>query len=473
MLSPLGPRAKRGDQRIDLKMWLTTMEKCFKNAITLGAEVEQTWSKTDNEASQFTLKNFAPTLAAIAFMGMLLFMNAALSREADWSVSKVASELMWKNASVRPPLMIIVAIAGWAWVVRVCRASAMNLESVLGGIVQPYAATFHSALVLVIVLLVARDTHLIAAETPGLTWRPWLTCNMGLHVVFIVLALLPLPALQRESRASLVRTLYESAIAPFAPVTFWHVIVADYLTSLAKTFSDIQMAWCVAAHIFLEQKSGQHVRSEKLWGDYHDHCTDSYSNMLMLALPFWFRLMQCLKVYSQTKEQKNLWNALKYTTAFPLVYAGYLRNQEPSPEHTRFFIFSAVVQSSFTFVWDILMDWGLPERPASVSIRSCFGFGLRERTLVSRQRHIYVSLCVGNFLLRFAWTLSTFGGIASHGVGMFFFEFIEIIRRTVWAVFRIEWELVRNADKRSSRSSAPDDVELEETTTLVGKALDT
>ena len=26
-----------------------------------------------------------------------------------------------------------------------------------------------------------------------------------------------------------------------------------------------------------------------------------------------------------TTRQKNLWNALKYSTAFPLVYAGYLR----------------------------------------------------------------------------------------------------------------------------------------------------
>ena len=34
------------------------------------------------------------------------------------------------------------------------------------------------------------------------------------------------------------------------------------------------------------------------------------------------------KVFSQTGEQKNLWNALKYSTAFPLVYAGYLRKTE-------------------------------------------------------------------------------------------------------------------------------------------------
>merc|ERR1712070_438449 len=51
----------------------------------------------------------------------------------DWSVTKLASELMWKNASVRPPLLLVIVVAGWAAVVLVCRVSALNLEQALGG----------------------------------------------------------------------------------------------------------------------------------------------------------------------------------------------------------------------------------------------------------------------------------------------------------------------------------------------------
>ena len=41
-------------------------------------------------------------------------------------------------------------------------------------------------------------------------------------------------------------------------------------------------------------------------------------------------------VYSVTREQKNLWNALKYSTAFPLVYAGYLKKHHPDePYYTQ------------------------------------------------------------------------------------------------------------------------------------------
>ena len=42
------------------------------------------------------------------------------------------------------------------------------------------------------------------------------------------------------------------------------------------------------------------------------------------------------------------------------MYAGYLRKYDPSETHDQLFILCAVVQSSYCFVWDVLMDWGLP-----------------------------------------------------------------------------------------------------------------
>jgi len=58
---------------------------------------------------------------------------------------------------------------------------------------------------------------------------------------------------------------------------------------------------------------------------------------------------------------KNLYNALKYSTAFPLVYTGYLRKLEPSAWNDHAFVAAAILQSSYCFVWDVLMDWGLPK----------------------------------------------------------------------------------------------------------------
>ena len=175
-----------------------------------------------------------------------------------------------------------------------------------------------------------------------------------------------------------------------------------------------------------------------------------YGNALMLALPFWWRLMQCLKVYSVTGERKNLWNALKYSTAFPLVYAGYLRRHRPSARHDRWLVLAACVQSSYCFFWDVQMDWGLLRRDS----RAALGWSLREPLLVTSKRWVYGALCVFNLALRFIWALSIFGGVQGRGAGMFFFEVIELVRRTVWAIFRIEWEVI-NKVYNSSYASLP------------------
>ena len=108
----------------------------------------------------------------------------------------------------------------------------------------------------------------------------------------------------------------------------------------------MQLTTCVSARIFAVHETAEYVRSTDLWHESYHVCSASGWNAVMLALPFWWRLMQCLKVYSITGESKNLWNALKYSTAFPLVYAGYLKKNYPSALNDRLFVFAAVIQST-------------------------------------------------------------------------------------------------------------------------------
>ena len=371
------------------------------------------------------------------------------------SAHTVLSKLCWKNASVRPPILMIAIVAGWGWVVSTCQGARLELDHVLGGAAQSPASTYHAALILFCVLLGAHLVHFVASEIPGVTWRPWLVANLSLNGAFLLLGLLPCTWIFfGSSRLSLVRALAESMIAPFAPVTFWHVIVADYMTSLAKAFSDMQLTACISYRMFSQRSdTGAHyVRSTTLWHDSWGTCADTYYNALFLALPFWWRFMQCLKVYHSTREVKNLWNALKYSTAFPLVCAGYLRRHEPSPFHDQLFVLCAIVQSTYCFIWDVHMDWGLfqqvglARRPFSGSGYACCGqkpvlCALRDPILILQSTAAHVGLCLFDLGLRFVWALSVFGGVPGRGAGMFFFEVVEILRRTVWAVFRIEWEV--------------------------------
>ena len=347
--------------------------------------------------------SLVPPLAVIG-LELLLLMIFSYQTELDQSVESLLSKLFWHNATVRPPILLVLIVIGWGVVVRVSRTSGLNIDHVLGGRCMPPANTYCAAL----------------------------------HAALLVLGTMPAPVFFAESRFSLLRTLHESFLAPLAPVNFWHVIVADYLTSLAKAFADLQSTACITTHILSEPRGTGYTPTSVLWEQYNAHCADTYANALMLALPFWLRLMQCLKVYSVTREKKNLWNALKYSTAFPLVAAGALRKHRPSLKHDRLFILCAVVQSSYCYFWDVQMDWGLfvADRTATC------GYRLREPLLVTRKRWVYALICVFNFGLRFIWALSVFNVVPGRGRGMFLLESVEILRRTVWAIFRIEWEVV-------------------------------
>jgi len=81
-------------------------------------------------------------------------------------------------ARTGPPVLIVLVVGGWAWVVRVCTRAGMDLERILGGPVQPARQTLHAALLLLCVLLAGK----LASESGVFTWRPWLTFNLSLHV---------------------------------------------------------------------------------------------------------------------------------------------------------------------------------------------------------------------------------------------------------------------------------------------------
>ena len=403
-------------------------------------------------------------LLALASAFVLIGMNSSVHKPHPYNL---ASLLLWKNASVRPPVMLVLVVAGWAWVVRSCRQRGMHIALVLGGKLQPAASTYQAALTLLNMVLACRLLHLFIAEEAEhpRAARPWLSCNLALLVCIVVLGALPLRTFYADSRFSLLRTLVESVVAPCAPVTFWHVIVADYLTSLAKTMSDLHLTACISGELMRgAQGDAELVRTSELWNLHYQTCNRSPVNAVMLALPFWWRLMQCLKVYSVTREQKNLWNALKYSTAFPLVYAGYLRKHDSSGAYDVLFVLAAVVQSSFTFVWDVLMDWGLPRRDSAAPC----GVGMREVLLVTPRKSSYLLLCAFNLVLRFVWTLSFLNWVPGRGGGMFFLELAEVARRTVWAVFRIEWEMVAKGHTRTLAAGSDDDLESEEMQLLGG-----
>lgn len=85
------------------------------------------------------------------------------------------------------------------------------------------------------------------------------------------------------------------------------------------------------------------------------------------CLPAWFRFAQCLRRYRDSREAfPHLVNAGKYSTTFFVVifatlrsfYASEYVNTFDNP-YTYLWLMSGVVSSTYAYLWDIKMDWGL------------------------------------------------------------------------------------------------------------------
>ena len=205
----------------------------------------------------------------LALLGALSIAFATLTlREASpHDAFEVISRLFWRSASARPPILLVVILVGWAGVVHCGQVAGLRLSRALGeGVLSP-RIILRSALGLLDVILLCRLVPFVAQVVFNTEhFGRWcLFFDIIAYMACILLLAAPPSACcgsdeagysserckahQRydhgwllqtaHGRASLLRTLIESLCAPFAPVTFWHVIVADYATSMAKALGAI------------------------------------------------------------------------------------------------------------------------------------------------------------------------------------------------------------------------------------------
>lgn len=185
-------------------------------------------------------------------------------------------------------------------------------------------------------------------------------------------------------------------------------------------------------------------------------------------------------------KKRSLFNALKYASAFPVIFFSALQNQHGNVYHhpslhdtiharalhegglasyfkpsTLFniWILAVFVNSCYSFWWDITNDWGLhlllPSRfkkvvnintGGSSSSSSAGNPTVLRRTLLFPTPIIYYVCIALDLILRLTWSLklsSHLHAVHELEIGHFTLEALEVIRRWVWVYLRIEWEAVR------------------------------
>ncbi|KAJ3068427.1 protein-ER retention protein [Podochytrium sp. JEL0797] len=119
-----------------------------------------------------------------------------------------------------------------------------------------------------------------------------------------------------------------------SPVPFCDVIFADILTSYSKVLGDLHL---VAQDLLAHQSDHDANVNQRRDGTTNVGGVGGAGKfmevigILLVCLPFLFRLRQCLAEYCQTvnnpaAQTRHLMNALKYCTAFPVIAASWLIN---------------------------------------------------------------------------------------------------------------------------------------------------
>ncbi|KAK8993759.1 hypothetical protein V6N11_007979 [Hibiscus sabdariffa] len=258
-------------------------------------------------------------------------------------------------------------------------------------------------------------------------------------VVFVIL-FLPFNIIFRSSRFFFLTCLFHSILAPLYKVRLPDFFLADQLTSQVQAFRSLEFYICYYG-----------------WGDFRHRENSCKSNdvfntfsFIVAVIPFWSRLLQCLRRYFEEKDTLQGYNAGKYfiTIVALCLRTAYSLNNGLSWEISAI-VFSVTAAVIGTY-WDIVYDWGLLQRHSR-------NRWLRDKLLVPR-KSVYFGAMVLNVLLRFAWlqTVFNFKLFDLHRQTMItIVASLEIIRRGVWNFFRLENEHLNNAGKYRAFKSVP------------------
>ncbi|KAI8528512.1 hypothetical protein RHMOL_Rhmol12G0154000 [Rhododendron molle] len=222
---------------------------------------------------------------------------------------------------------------------------------------------------------------------------------LGLLVLLLVILLCPLNMIYRSSRFFLLGCLFHCLSAPLYKVTLPDFFLADQLTSQVQAFRSLEFYICYYG-----------------WGDYKKRLntcqvSDVYNAFFFIvaAVPYWIRLLQCLRRLYEDRDPRQGFNGLKYLSA----------------------IVAVCMRTAYTL--NRGSRWNLLAWNASV-------------------------IAVLNMLLRLVWmqTVLNFSVSFLHIQTLTaLVAVLEIIRRGIWNFFRLENEHLNNVGKYRAFKTVP------------------
>ncbi|KAH6832037.1 EXS family protein [Perilla frutescens var. hirtella] len=268
-----------------------------------------------------------------------------------------------------------------------------------------------------------------------------------LYAAVSMTLIFPFDIFYLSSRFFFLRTVWR-IVFPLQAISFADFFLADIFTSMSKVFSDLERSVCRMVHRQVATIA---------WFEADSVCgSHSIAIPIVLVLPYIFRFFQCLRQYKDTREKTSLLNALKYSTAVPVIFLSALKYHVFPEKWTNIYrplwLLSSVFNSLYSFYWDITRDWDL----------SCFTriFKFSKPHIVTHLLHgrnwVYIWVIGSNLILRCTWTYKLSAHLRHNYLTVFAITALEMLRRFQWVFFRVENEWNKANSKSNIQLSMTD-----------------
>ncbi|KAF9318710.1 hypothetical protein BGZ91_005111, partial [Linnemannia elongata] len=232
------------------------------------------------------------------------------------------------------------------------------------------------------------------------------------------------------ARKWFLQSIWRIVASGYYKVEFRDFFMADEMNSLVYSIEQFEFAICA----YTQQ-----------WNDVASTCATSHMwiTPFVTALPAWFRFLQCLRRYRDTLEWfPHLLNAGKYTFSLLQLFVYFSFRHYGGNRLKAAYIVISLITSSYTFAWDIHMDWGLLQFGKRGG--AAFGNPFLRPELVYSRKEVYYLAMVLDFFGRFSWILRFVPMDVNVMILSFSLALVEVLRRWMWNFFRLENEHLNN-----------------------------
>lgn len=260
-----------------------------------------------------------------------------------------------------------------------------------------------------------------------------------MNLSLVILLLLPFQIINFNCRRGLIRVII-GCIFPIGKntVRFKHFVFGDVLITLADPFKNLILGYClmVCSECYLFNTRGPCNR-------------ESIPCWIISVYPQFVRFTQCInKFYYSRLLWPHFGNVVKYFIRIINTSMGFFYERDKGKIRFYFRVFIGAISTSYNVFWDIYLDWGCGRKNNK-------HFFLREK--ITFPQVMYYIAIFYNVIIRAAWTwyfipipshLSEWKNILTGS--------LDIIRRGLWALIRIENESLNNPEHYRSFLTIPD-----------------